>query len=438
MVPQQPDSMVESWGRVFKAPHAVTTPAFLSDSGAALSGGNRSTLALGCARSYGDVCLNSGNGLVRMTGLDRLIAADWESGIVRAEAGLALDALLRVAVPKGWFLPVSPGTKFVTLGGAIANDVHGKNHESAGTIGCYVRRIGLARSSGDVLELSETDNAELFQATIGGLGLTGLMLWVELALKKIESAMIDVETLVITDLDHFFRLAEESADWEHTVAWVDCLATGKSLGRGLFMRGRHSPHGGLRVHGNARLTVPLDAPSWLLNSATVSLFNLAYRQRPWTFGRHSVHYDPFFSPLDAVAGWNRLYGARGFFQHQCAVPKAAAAGAVQRLLSLTAEHRQGSFLVVLKLFGARRSPGLLSFPMEGATLALDLPNRGEHTRKLLQDMTAEVMQAGGRIYPAKDATMSAEAFRAGYPEWRRLEALRDPKIMSDFWRRVAQ
>lgn len=429
--------MIESWGRVFKAPHAVTTPAFLSDADAALSGGGRSTLALGCARSYGDVCLNSGNELVRMTGLDRLIAADWESGIVRAEAGLTLDALLRVAVPKGWFLPVSPGTKFVTLGGAVANDVHGKNHESAGTIGCYIRRIGLARSTGEVLELSETDNAELFEATIGGLGLTGLMLWVELALKKIQSAMIDVETLVIADLDHFFRLAEESADWEHTVAWVDCLATGKSLGRGLFMRGRHSAHGGLRVHGNARLAVPVDAPSWLLNSATVSLFNLAYRHRPWTFGRHIVHYDPFFYPLDAVAGWNRLYGKRGFFQHQCAVPKAAAAGAVQRLLSLTAEHRQGSFLVVLKLFGARKSPGLLSFPIEGATLALDLPNRGERTRKLLQDMTAEVMQAGGRIYPAKDATMAAEAFRAGYPEWKRLEALRDPKITSDFWRRVA-
>jgi FAD/FMN-containing dehydrogenase len=436
MVPQQPDSMIESWGRVFKAPHAVTTPAFLSDAGAALSGGSRSMLALGCARSYGDVCLNSGNGLVRMTALDRLIAADWESGIVRAEAGLTLDALLRVAVPKGWFLPVTPGTKFVTLGGAVANDVHGKNHESAGTIGCYVRRVGLARSSGEVIELSETDNAELFQATVGGLGLTGLMLWIELVLKKIESSFVEVETLAISDLDHFFRLAEDSADWEHTVAWVDCLATGKGLGRGLFMRGRHSSHGGLRVHGNARLAVPLDAPSWLLNAATVSLFNLAYRQRPWTFGRHIVHYDPFFYPLDAVAGWNRLYGARGFFQHQCAVPKAAAAGAVQRLLSLTAEHRQGSFLVVLKLFGARRSPGLLSFPMEGATLALDLPNRSERTRKLLQDMTAAVIEAGGRVYPAKDATMSAEAFGSGFPEWRRLEALRDPKIMSDFWRRV--
>lgn len=432
------DNEIESWGRVLKARHTVTMPAFMSDAGAALTQSSRPALALGCARSYGDVCLNAGNELVRMTALDRLIAADWESGLVRAEAGLTLDALLRVAVPKGWFLPVTPGTKFVTLGGAVANDVHGKNHESAGTIGCYIRRIGLARSSGGILELSETENAELFQATIGGLGLTGLMLWVELSLKKIESSYVEVETLPIADLDHFFRLAEDSVGWEHTVAWVDCLATGKALGRGLFMRGRHRAGGGLRVHRNPRLAAPFDAPSWLLNATTVSLFNRAYRHRPWTMGRHIMHYDPFFYPLDTVAGWNKLYGARGFFQHQCAVPKAAAPAAIERLLRLTGAHRQGSFLVVLKLFGARKSPGLLSFPMEGATLALDLPNRGETTRKLLADMTAAVMEAGGRVYPAKDAAMSAAAFRAGYPEWRRLEALRDPKIMSDFWRRVAQ
>jgi FAD/FMN-containing dehydrogenase len=438
MTPLKVNDEIESWGRVFRVSQTIATPGFLADARAVLTDCGQSVLALGAARSYGDVCLNAGDELVRMTALDRLIAADWSSGIVRAEAGLTLDALLRVAVPKGWFLPVTPGTKFVTLGGAVANDVHGKNHEHAGTIGCHVRRIGLARSSGEVLELSETDNVEVFQATVGGLGLTGVMLWVELALKKIESAFVDVETLPISDLDHFFRLAEESADWEHTVAWVDCLATGKALGRGLFMRGRHSPRGGLRAHGGARTAVPFDAPSWLLNAATVSLFNLAYRHRPWTLGRHAVHYDPFFYPLDAVAGWNRLYGARGFFQHQCAVPKATAAGALERLLRLTGAHRQGSFLVVLKLFGARKSSGLLSFPMEGATLALDLPNRGERTRKLLQEMTAVAMEAGGRIYPAKDATMSADAFRAGYPEWRRLEALRDPKIMSDFWRRVTQ
>jgi L-gulonolactone oxidase len=429
---------IESWGRVFRVPHMVTTPNFLSDACSALTGCEQSTLALGAARSYGDVCLNRDGELVRTTALDRLIEANWLTGVIRAEAGLTLEALLRVAVSKGWFLPVTPGTKFVTLGGAIANDVHGKNHESAGTIGCYVRRIGLARSSGDVIELSENGNTELFQATIGGLGLTGLILWVELVLKQISSTDIDVETLEITDLDHFFRLAEDSGDWEHTVAWVDCLAKGRNLGRGLFIRGRHHPRGELRAHGNPRLMVPLDAPSWLLNSATVRLFNFGYRHRPWTMGSHTVHYDPFFYPLDSVLGWNRLYGPRGFFQHQSVVPKTAAVGAMQRLLTLTGDYQQGSFLVVLKLFGTRKSPGLLSFPMAGATLALDLPNRGESTRKLLQAMTDVVVDAGGRVYPAKDATMSAETFRLGYPNWTKLEALRDRKIMSDFWRRVTQ
>ncbi len=413
-------------------------PAFLVDALGALAEFNGSILPIGARRSYGDVCLNHGGALVRTTALDRLITADWLTGVIRAEAGLTLDALLRVAVPKGWFLPVTPGTKFVTLGGAVANDVHGKNHESAGTIGCHIRRIGLARSSGELLELSDSENSELFHATIGGLGLTGLILWVELGLKQIGSSDIDVETLAIADLDQFFRVAEESGEWEHTVAWVDCLTTGRRLGRGLFMRGRHEPRGALRVHGEPRLAVPLDAPSWLLNSSTVRLFNLLYRHRPWAMGHRTVHYDPFFYPLDAVRRWNRLYGPHGFFQHQSVVPSKSAVGAIQRLLTLTGEYQQGSFLVVLKLFGARRSPGLLSFPMAGATFALDLPNRGESTRKLLQAMTDVVMEAGGRVYPAKDATMSAEAFRIGYPDWTRLEALRDPKIMSDFWRRVTQ
>ncbi|HEY1472972.1 MAG TPA: FAD-binding oxidoreductase [Pseudolabrys sp.] len=438
MAPIKLRSEIESWGRVLRRPHTVTTPSFLADARSALADCGRSTLALGAARSYGDVCLNRDGELVRTTTLDRMIEADWSSGFVRAEAGLTLDALLRIAVPKGWFLPVTPGTKFVTLGGAVANDVHGKNHETAGTIGCYVRRIGLARSSGEVFELSANDNAEMFQATIGGLGLTGLILWVELALKQIGSSDIDVETIEVADLDHFFRLAGDSGDWEHTVAWVDCLARGRGLGRGLFMRGRHLPRGGLRVHGAPRLAVPFDAPPWLLNAYTVNLFNQAYRRRPWSLGRHTVHYDPFFYPLDSVLGWNRLYGRRGFFQHQSTVPTRAAVGAMQRLLTLTGEFQQGSFLVVLKLFGERNSPGLLSFPMAGATLALDLPNRGESTRKLLQAMTDVVVEAGGRVYPAKDATMSAEAFRLGYPNWTKLEALRDPKIMSDFWRRVTQ
>ena len=438
MTPLIVNDQIESWGRVFKVSQKISTPGFLADARAALVDCGQSVLPIGAARSYGDVCINRDGTLLRTTTLDRLIEADWSAGIIRAEAGLTLDHLLQVIVPKGWFLPVTPGTKFVTLGGAVANDVHGKNHETAGTIGCFVRRIGLARSSGETLELSETSNAELFQATIGGLGLTGLILWVELALKQIGSSDIEVETLEIVDLDHFFRLAEGSGDWEHTVAWVDCLAKGRNLGRGLFMRGRHRPHGVLRIHRDPHLAVPLDAPPWLLTASTVRLFNSVYRYRPWAKGRRIVHYDPFFYPLDSLLGWNKLYGRRGFFQHQSVVPMQAAVGAMQRLLTLTGEYQQGSFLVVLKLFGKRKSPGLLSFPMAGATLALDLPNRGDSTRRLLQAMTDAAVDAGGRVYPAKDATMPAEAFRLGYPNWTTLETLRDPKVMSDFWRRVTQ
>ncbi len=432
-------TLVTSWGRLGAKPHAVAEPAFRDQAQAALAEGG-SILGFGLGRSYGDVCLNSGGRLLRTRSLDRLIRADWTSGIVCAEAGLTFDALLRLAVPRGWFMPVVPGTKFVTLGGAVANDIHGKNHETAGTLGCNIRRLGLAQSSGAVLELAPDQNAELFAATIGGLGLTGIILWVELALVPISTTSIHVETLELADLDAFFRVSEESSGWDFTVAWVDCLAKGAAVGRGLLIRGRWHEGGkgaALAPHAPPRLAVPFDAPSWLLNSATVRLFNKVYRARPWALGARTVHYDQFFFPLDGVAGWNRLYGPNGFFQHQCVVPIVAARSAVRRLLDLTAAYGQGSFLVVLKMFGDRPSPGVLSFPRPGATLALDLPNRGDSTRRLLEDMTNVVMEAGGRLYPAKDATMSAAAFRSGFPDWQKVENLRDPHIMSDFWRRVA-
>jgi FAD/FMN-containing dehydrogenase len=194
--------------------------------------------------------------------------------------------------------------------------------------------------------------------------------------------------------------------------------------------------GRLEPHKPPRFTVPFNAPSWLLNGTTVRLFNKIYRARPWALGRRTLHYDSFFFPLDAIASWNRLYGRSGFFQHQSVVPSAAAPDAVRRLLETTATYGEGSFLMVLKMFGNRSSPGILSFPKPGATLALDLPNRGNSTRQLLDEMTAIVMEAAGRLYPAKDATMSAAAFRAGFPEWQKIEKWRDPNIMSDFWRRV--
>ena len=427
---------VSSWGRLRQVPHEVARPAFLDEARAVLQAGGAPALCYGKGRSYGDVCLNENGRLIVTDLLDRIISFDRERGVLRAEAGLTFERLLRVVVPHGWFLAVTPGTKFVTLGGAVANDVHGKNHEAVGTFGAHVLSLGLARSFGEVLTLSPTQNAELFAATVGGLGLTGAILWVELQLVPIRSAMMEIETLATADLDAFFRLAQESRDWPYTVAWVDCLAKGAATGRGFFARGRHAETGELTVHGNPRLSVPFDAPGALLNAHTMALFNGAILYRPWALGAKTMHYDPFFYPLDSIAHWNRLYGKRGFFQHHSVVPMAHAPDTIRKLLELTAEFREGSFLMVLKLFGDKPSPGLMSFPMAGATLALDFPNKGESTRRLLGRMAELVMTAGGRLYPAKDATMSGDAFRAGYPAWRQLEAQRDPAIMSDFWRRV--
>src|SRR5436190_3805159 len=237
--------------------------------------------------------------------------------------------------------------------------------------------FGLGRSTGDVLTLSRTKNSELFAATIGGLGLTGMILWVELQLTPIRSAMIDSETLPLKDLADFFRVSEEGEEWPYRVAWIDCLAKASAAGRGFYIRGRHADSGGLAVHRVSRIAAPFDAPGWLLNAHSINLFNTAYRHRPFVLGAKRLHYDPFFFPLDAVANWNRLYGKRGFFQHQSLIPMAGAFDALRKLLALTAEFGEGSFLVVLKLFGDKPSPGFMSFPRPGATLALDFSNKGD-------------------------------------------------------------
>src|SRR5262249_5771974 len=247
---------VYGWGRLAPREHVIVPASFTDEMVTAIRAGDRRPLLCrGLGRSYGDAGLNRGGFLLDTARVDHFLSADWGTGVVRTEAGLSLDALLRVCVPRGWFLPVSPGTKFVTLGGAVANDVHGKNHESAGTIGCHVRRLGLARSSGEVLELSPDRDEGLFAATIGGLGLTGVILWVELQMIPIRSAMMDVETFGMRDLDDFFRFSAESRAWVYSVAWVDSLARGRALGRGLFMRGRHGEAGSLSTHGAPRFTV---------------------------------------------------------------------------------------------------------------------------------------------------------------------------------------
>jgi len=395
-------------------------------------------LAYGLGRSYGDVCLNDGGTVLDTRSLRRLITFDAETGILRCEAGTSLDEILTFAVPRGFFLPVTPGTRFVTVGGAIANDVHGKNHHVAGTFGRHVLRLALRRSDGSVHDLSPTD--PLFAATVGGLGLTGLVLWADIRLQPIASAQIDGETVRFRSLDGFFDASEASDAWPYTVAWIDTTASGAKLGRGLFMRGRHAPADGpdaLRVPDGLRLAAPFDAPNALLRPLTVRAFNTLYYGRVrHDLTRARVPYTPFFYPLDAVAHWNRMYGKRGFFQHQFVVPHAHARTIVRDVLARVAQRGDASFLAVLKAFGDLPSPGMLSFPRPGVTLALDFAHQGERTLRLLDDLDRMVMEAGGAIYPAKDARMAPATFRASFPS---LDAFRphlDPAFSSSFWRRM--
>ena len=433
-----------SWGRVVKAEHAVVAPRHRDEVAGAFDAAveaRGSALAVGLGRSYGDSGLNPGGALIDMRSLDRLIAFDPATGILRAEAGASLGAILAFAIPRGFFLPTTPGTRFVTLGGAIANDVHGKNHHRAGSFGRFVRRIGLLRSDEGVLDIGQNYETALFEATIGGLGLTGVILWAEIALTPISSSRIEQETIAFATLDEFFDLAAESAEtFEHTVAWIDCLASGKDLGRGIFTRGDWEASGPLEVRRARRgPSVPVDAPAMLLNRVTLRAFNELYgRAHRLRAGKSTVSYDKCFYPLDAIGGWNRLYGGAGFYQYQSVVPAKNERDATRAMLEAIAAAGEGSFLAVLKTFGPLASPGLLSFPMEGATLALDFPNRGAKTLDLLARLDAIVAEAGGRLYPAKDGRLPAAMFRSGYPAAEKFAAHVDPKLSSGFWRRVSE
>jgi FAD/FMN-containing dehydrogenase len=426
-----------AWGRVQRPVQEIAAPRFRDEVERFASADQGPRLAVGLRRSYGDICLSSLGRVLDMAGLDRFIAFDAETGILRAEAGITLSQILRFAVPRGFFLAVTPGTRFVTLGGAIANDVHGKNHHRAGTFGCHVTRIGLVRGDRGLVEVGPGDG-ELFGATVGGLGLTGVILWAELRLARIASAMIDGEALPFDSFESFLAIARASeATHEFTVAWLDCARAAGEV-TGVFFRGNWSAEGGLRAHEEGGLGLPFDAPAKLLNPLTLAAFNRLYRAVQTRGGprRFRKHYRPFFYPLDGIGGWNRLYGRPGFFQYQCVVPYKAAAFAVPALARRITCSGQGSFLSVLKTFGERPSPGFLSVPRPGVTLALDFPNRGDETLALLSELDAILREAGGRLYPAKDGRIPPEMFRAGYPALDRFVRQIDPSMQSDFARRV--
>lgn len=432
----------DSWGRFPKAPAKQVIPLQRQAQDSLLANVENTVLPFGYGRSYGDVCLNAGGTLLDVTPLNHFISFDTARGILRAEAGVSLAEILDVIVPQGWFLPVTPGTKFVSLGGAIANDVHGKNHHAAGTFGCHVTQLELLRSDGSRLRCAPDENADLFAATIGGMGLTGVILWAEITLKRIITPLVKMESLRFANMDEFFSISEASQDsYEYTVSWVDCTTTGQRLGRGRFTRGNfYDPPLGVqpKVLNIPSIPVPLDLPSWTMNRFTVRAFNeLYYHIHQPKVRRGITHYNPFFYPLDTLTDWYRIYGRAGFLQYQFVLDHYEhGIEPVKEIFRRIAASGQGTFLVVFKTFGDRPSPGMMSFPRRGVTLALDFANRGSSTLRLLDDLDSIVFSAEGALYPGKDARMSPEAFRRSFPQWQHFAQYIDPKFSSSFWRRV--
>jgi len=445
-------ALLSGWGGTAPTAADLVRPAnpdAVADALAEASITGRSVVARGLGRSYGDAAQCAGGTVLDMSGLDRMLEADLVAGWVRAGAGTSLDALMRALVPHGWFVPVTPGTRYVTVGGAVAADIHGKNHHVDGSFCSHVRAMTLLSPTGGH-ELTPTDHSELFWATAGAMGLTGVVTEATLSLVAVETSSMVVDTERAEDLDDCMDKMTTGDDrYRYSVAWVDCLARGASLGRAVLTRGDHARLDQLPAKGRAEarrfaprraLQVPVTAPSGLLRPATVAAFNeLWFRKAP----RHRVGeiqpLSTFFHPLDGVGGWNRLYGRRGFVQYQFVVPLPRA-DTVRQVLERLARGRMASFLAVLKRFGPG-DRGPLSFPMEGWTLALDLPVGPAGLGPLLDDLDEEVANAGGRVYLAKDGRLRPELLDVMYPrlaQWRAVQGKVDPGgvLASDLGRRL--
>ena len=442
---------VSAWGRLSNDLHEVHMLADRTAVSPVLAA-HQPGIAHGNGRSYGDVCLNPNGHLWHTTGLNKFIAFDEATGRLVCEAGVLLRDIQRLFVPRGWMLSVTPGTQLITVGGAIANDVHGKNHHAVGSFGDHVLGLSLARTTGEVLPLDWASTPELMSATVGGLGLTGVIVTAELQLRCVGSPWLRTETLPYQGLAAFFELADASEhNWEHTVSWIDCLAG--QIARGIFMRANHlsasqaaampSLRAVLAAHQrkaqSAPLSMPFVPPVSLVNGLSLKPFNLAYYElQKMKSGFDVAHYEPFFYPLDNLQHWNRMYGPSGFYQYQSVVPREMGQDAVQAMLDAIAASGEGSFLAVLKTFGNHEAKGMLSFPQPGVTLALDFPNRGVRTLQLMAQLDAIVRDSKGRVYMAKDARIPRDLFEASYPRLSEFMTHRDAGISSAMSRRLME
>ncbi|MCK1358809.1 FAD-binding oxidoreductase [Bradyrhizobium sp. 199] len=419
-------TLLSGWGRFPVVDSDVLRPRSFAAVGEAVSSG---TIARGNGRAYGDAAIGAVR-TVAMTGFDRVRSFDPAMGRIRLEAGVLLSDLIDTFGPRGFLPFVVPGTRFVSIGGAIAADVHGKNHHGEGGFGRYVDSLLLRTGQGEVIEASREQNSDAFFATIGGMGLTGIILEATMRLRRVETGWIRERVISASDLDAAMRALEASDDATYSVAWIDCVARGRDLGRSLIYLGEHAGKGELADGVDAfpagkapGLSVPVDLPSMALNRSSVRAFNeLYYRMGARRAGdSRVVSLYPYFFPLDSIGEWNRIYGKRGFLQHQCVIPEQGARAVLGEILDRVARRGDASFLAVLKKLG--QGDGILSFPLPGYTLALDFPVRGD-ILNFLDEIDRLVVAAGGRLYLAKDARQSRATFAAGYPALQRFNAIR--------------
>ncbi|WP_029009286.1 FAD-binding oxidoreductase [Azospirillum halopraeferens] len=432
------------WGRRDRAPQTAARPERVAEVRAAVADGVAAAggvLARGRGRSYGDQAVNGTGRLILMERLDRILSFDEGTGIAVCEAGVTFADLMRVFLPKGWLVPVTPGTAFATLGGAVANDVHGKNHDRVGSFGDHTAWLRLLLPSGETLRAAPDENPDVFAATIGGCGLTGVILEVAVRLVRTPSRTMRVAERRIRDLDDFFAAFVAARDTAtHSVGWIDALAQGGAMGRGILETGEIADHDPAPPVPPRPRRVPVEFPGFALTPLSVGLFNAVYRRRVPEGGRErAVPMERFFYPLDSLLDWNRIYGRRGFHQFQCVIPDADARAGVGRLLEAISAARAASFLAVLKTLGGE-GRGMLSFPMRGYTLALDLPH-GSGIPDLLARLERITLDHGGRIYLAKDSALSADGFAAMHPrlgDFRAVLSRLDPdgRLSSDMARRL--
>lgn len=410
---------LHGWGRYPVVQARVSMPTDIQTCRQAIDAAP-AVIARGNGRSYGDSASNAD--VIEVLRMDRFASFDRDSGVVRVAAGMTIRELLSVTMSAGWFVAVSPGTAYVTIGGAIASDVHGKNHHHAGTFGQHVLSMTIMLADGSCVTASPTEHAELFHATCGGMGLTGIIIDATLQLIPIGSTLIQQSTYKAGSLSEICALFDAHADATYSVAWIDCLARDKALGRSVLMLGEHEASGTLAPLTPPRARVPFSMPAALLNRMTLKLFNAAYYARFRNASRQSVQAMSYFYPLDAVQDWNKLYGRGGFVQYQFVVPKQDGELHLRRMLGKISASGQGSFLAVLKQFGEGNA-NLLSFPMAGYTLALDF-KVSSTVFALIRELDAMLLEAGGRVYLTKDALMSEAMFKSSYPNWESFESIR--------------